>query len=377
VFKILHTADSHFQSNRLDECVFNASYIVDYANKNNPDLIVHSGDLFHKNTMINSREYLSAVDFIADLSSVAPVILVRGNHDPDGSFNVFKKMPDIYAYDDFGTIEYADMDGVEYPYGIQINIVPYQRTTASESTVSKAHVAVAERMKQFLSTAINKDRTLRIVVAHVSVVGAMLANSERVLGNEVMLGINDFDGFDGALLGHIHKSDQDIFKGKPVAYSGSHYRTRFDEIMEPGFRFWTFDVDKSNKWYLLENKFVPTPARDMVQFDLDIEETKEYIGTGKFPYEINPNTDVKVVFSVPEGMGSKLKKDAFYGDIDLKKINSTVKTVTIIEPKTGVRSAKIAKLKTKTEIFQEWADVSKIKMTKTVKDKLGELIERN
>ena len=120
MFNILHTADSHFQSNRLDECVFNASYIVDYANKNNPDLIVHSGDLFHKNTMINSREYLSAVDFIADLSSVAPVILVRGNHDPDGSFNVFKKMPDIYAYDDFGTIEYADMDGVEYPYGIQI-----------------------------------------------------------------------------------------------------------------------------------------------------------------------------------------------------------------------------------------------------------------
>lgn len=378
MFKILHTADSHFQQNRLDECVANAGFISEYAIEHEPDLIIHAGDLFHKNTVINSKEYLAAIDFITNMSYIAPVIIIRGNHDPEGCLGVLGKMENVFTFDDLSILEYNDI--VEYPYSIELCLIPYQKTTSlSGDTVNKAHVSIAKELKKYISKfAKNKiDSQLKLVVAHVSIAGAELANSERMLGNEVMLSPNDFlkDGVHGVMLGHIHRNDQDILDGAPMAYSGSHYRTRFDEIMEPGFCFWSFDME-DGEWFLADKKFVRTPARDMVKWELTTEETKEYMSTGEFPFELLPNTDMKVIFSVPEGMVSKLDKEKFKEVLDLKKHNSTVKVSTIVEPTGSVRSVNIAKMKTKTDIFQEWADVSKIKMTKTVKEKFSELIEQ-
>ena len=380
MFKILHTADSHFQANRLDECVANANFITEYALEHEPDVIIHAGDLFHKNTTINSSEYLAAVDFIKNLSYIAPVIIIRGNHDPDGCLAVLDKIENIFTFDDMATFKYNDITRVEYPYIIEFGLIPYQKTTSlSGDTVERANVSSAKKLKKFISDfAKNKDDGgLKLIVAHISVAGAELANSERILGNEVMLSPNDLlrENINGALLGHIHRNDQDILQGTPVAYSGSHYRTRFDEEMEPGFCFWSFDM-KDSKWSLAKKEFIKTPARDMVKWELTTEETKEYMATGEFPFELLPNADMKVVFSVPEGMSSKLDKEKFKEGFDFEKYNSTVKISTIVEPRASVRSENIAKMKTKTDIFTEWAGVSKIKLTKTVKEKFNELVEQ-
>jgi len=375
VFKILHTADSHFQQNRLDECVSNADFIVEYALEHNPDVIVHAGDLFHKNTQINSKEYLAAIDFISNLSYIAPVIIIRGNHDPEDSLKVFNKMHGVYSFGDLDTVTYNEMRDVEYPAVVEFGLIPYQKTTSMEGdTVGDAHLNSSKDLKKFISNFAKKKSDLKIIVAHISVAGAELANSERILGNEVMLSPDDFtiEGINAAMLGHIHRNDQDILKGKPVAYSGAHYRTRFDEEMQPGFCFWTFDGEK---FETVNREFIKTPARDMVKFELSIEETREYMSSGKFPFELLPNADMKVIFSVPEGMASKLDKEKFKKDMDLKLSNSTIKVSTIVEPKSSVRSEKIAKMQTKSEIFEEWANVSKVKLTKSIKEKFNELVE--
>ena len=178
MFKILHTADSHFKRDRLDECIFNSMYIVDYATQTTPDLIVHAGDLLDRNTVVNSEEYLAAVDFIEDLSAIAPVLLVRGNHDPEGSFKVFNKFPNVYAFEKLDIFSFNQIDNIEYPYPVKVAVIPYQKTTSvSGETVSKAHVSVADQLKEHL---INFDKEknekgLKLVVAHVSVSGAELA----------------------------------------------------------------------------------------------------------------------------------------------------------------------------------------------------------
>jgi len=384
LFKILHTADSHFQQNRLDECVANANFIREYALEHEPDIIIHAGDLFHKNTTINSPEYLAAVDFIKGLSYMAPVIIIRGNHDPDGCLSVLDKMEDVFTFDEMTTFKYNDIVHVEYPYIIEFGLIPYQKTTSlSGDTVEKARVSTTKDIKKFITKFAktpkeNDDRDhLKIIVAHISVAGAELANSERILGNEVMVSPQDLlkENINAVMLGHIHRNDQDILEGTPVAYSGSHYRTRFDETMEPGFCFWSFDME-DYKWIGAKKEFVNTPARDMVKWELTTEETMEYMSTGEFPFELLPNADMKVVFSVPEGMSSNLDRDKFKEGFEFEKYNSTIKVSTIVEPKASVRSADIAKMKTKTDIFTEWAGVSKVKLTKTVKEKFNELVEQ-
>jgi len=375
MFKVLHTADSHFSSKRLDECVYNANHICEMAEKYQPNLIVHSGDLFHKNTLINSREYLAAVEFITSLSFQAPVLIIRGNHDPEDSFYPFKFMSGVTVVDKIDTVEYDRMDEApEYPFPVKIFCLPYQKLLSTKGeTVDEAKLEQANYLRSQINefTAREHGNALLLCVGHISIAGVELANSERILGGEVMLNKEDFVGFHGSLLGHIHKSEQDILEGTSVAYSGSHYRTRFDEVAKPGFRIWEFEL-KNDKWKLNNNKLLLTPARDMIQFDLDIEETKAYITSGKFPYEFEENADYKVIFRVPEGLAHKLNKDNL---IEEDLVNYSLKVSTIVEPKSEVKSKKIANLKTKEEIFEEWAEVSKIKIHESLKEKFGEIVE--
>ena len=96
--KLLHTADWHLgarlgRHDRLPDQVAAIRAVLAVARAEQPDLIVHAGDLFDA-----SRPAYEALDLgvqaLASLTKIAPTVVVCGNHDSGALFRVIDRMAD-------------------------------------------------------------------------------------------------------------------------------------------------------------------------------------------------------------------------------------------------------------------------------------------
>jgi len=79
ICKILTVSDIHYHPN-VDKGIF--LMLIDYARKSSPDFIVIPGDLIETIEFINySSHKLFFERFIKELSEIAPILFVPGNHD--------------------------------------------------------------------------------------------------------------------------------------------------------------------------------------------------------------------------------------------------------------------------------------------------------
>ena len=106
--KILHTADWHIGqfkgpvvdgvNLRLQDTVKCLEYMVEVAQKEKPDIVCISGDIFHQEQIGPVRysdEMIIATDTITKLADIAKgVIVMRGtpNHDGSGQFRVLDEV---------------------------------------------------------------------------------------------------------------------------------------------------------------------------------------------------------------------------------------------------------------------------------------------
>ena len=77
-----HISDTHIMLTKYhDEYreVFNKIYVTLRAEK--VDYIIHTGDLFHSKLQLSPEAVTLAVDFLKNLSDIAPVYIIAGNHD--------------------------------------------------------------------------------------------------------------------------------------------------------------------------------------------------------------------------------------------------------------------------------------------------------
>lgn len=325
--RVLHFADSHFSSKRLDECVRNFEYMVDYAIKNDVELAVCAGDLFDKNTMINSKEYLEAVRLISKLSEYMPVYIVRGNHDPEGALDVFKELQgskyNIFVFDEIDNDLMISknnwmLDTLFLPY---INPFKFAVNSGSIKEIyDDASMYYRSKIKEF----VNKESVYpKVVVGHFTVQGVIFGNSEKIISNEVMLNIDDFKGVDAVMLGHIHNNHQDLFDGKNICYSNSHYRINFGEKGDPGFVIW-YIADKDHIKY----EFIETPAREMYELYMSNEDVREFIENGIFDLDIIENSDIKLHIEIEDVLSNLFDKQALLAKFpDNCNVTISLKTI--------------------------------------------------
>ena len=363
--KIAHIADSHFQKKRLDECISCFNYIISYLDEQKPDYIFHAGDLFEKNVLINSPEYHATIQAMIRLANIAPVFMVRGNHDPIGALEIFGELHTEYS------ILYFDEISTTMTNHFKLLTIPYQipSTLGSGDSVGEVHVTGAEFVRSSIQNFIKSDTDLpKFVLAHISILDSRFANSERIQEGEILLSVDDLNisELNGVFLGHIHNSQQDIFKDTNIRYAGAHYRTRFDEVMEPGFYMWEFKEGQSSI------KFVNTPARDMVQINLGESETKELIAKNKFDFPVG--SDVKIVLEVPQGMNKIIDKECI---MKLVPEGTNLDIAIKVNPVVEVRSEKMAKCVNNKEKLIEWGQVSEVNITPNIKKKFDEILTAN
>ena len=89
--KVVHLADSHFDEKRdlADNVSVHGAALNSIAD-DAPDLIVHAGDLHNRRSSPEVR--LAAADFLGELAEIAPVVLIRGNHDVPKDLDLYDRL---------------------------------------------------------------------------------------------------------------------------------------------------------------------------------------------------------------------------------------------------------------------------------------------
>jgi DNA repair exonuclease SbcCD nuclease subunit len=329
--------------------------IIETAIKEKVDLVIHAGDWFDKNMLMNSPARTESIKLIKELADVAPIVMVRGNHDPEGSLDelpMLRANHRIYLFTDIQYMEIYEEGRTPF----EIVAVPYMKKSdfniPETMSIVEADKHVAKAIVKKFSKFPQK-KALRFFVGHITVTNATLANSQTISSNDVLLSPSDLKkaDADAYFLGHIHYHEQKVLKGLPMKYSGPHYRTRFDEEQELGFWIW-----ENMKW-----KRYKTPSRKAVTIHLTEDEVREYVKNDKdldFSEYADDweNTDIKIKLDVPEELSSFI-------DADVLEEVTGAKVEKRIIPKITARSHEISTVKTLLDKFRIWAKARDIEVT--------------
>ena len=257
MYKIVHISDTHVMNYKYHKeyrTVFEQMY--EKIRQQRPDAIIHCGDIAHTKVNLSPEYFELAGDFLKNLADIAPLIIILGNHDgnlrntvrQDAITPIVKalKHPNIFLRKGSG----------EYPW---------------DKNITFNVLSVFDPDNWVKPT--NPDK-INIALYHGSISGC-----ETSLGWVMEHGENDisiFEGFDYAMLGDIHKTNQSLDDDGRVRYCGNTIQNSFSDELDKGYLLWNirskddFDVEL----HTFQN---PKPF-------ITIELTSK----GKVPKDVNP-----------------------------------------------------------------------------------------
>lgn len=237
--KILHTSDWH-----LGKVIYNVPMIDDqkyFINevlfkiicKENPDLLIISGDIFDR--QIASLEAIKLFnEFLIKICKKhkIPVAIITGNHDSADRISVASELlKDNKVYiishinDKNKIITLFDND-----LKVNIALLPYFDLQTARSYFNEDELSLNEAYNKILcEIKENLNETdFNILVSHCFVTGSKNFKTDDNLSVGTIDEINNklFDGFDYVALGHIHSS-QNV--NSHIRYSGAPLKYSFDE----------------------------------------------------------------------------------------------------------------------------------------------------
>lgn len=246
--RILHTSDWHVGRrirgrDRSEEHRAVLAELVGYADSKDVDLTLVAGDVFDTASPTAAAEEI-VWKTLLDLSDIAPVLVVAGNHDNPARFDAIAPLLDRAGVtvigaprppDDGGVITIAEL-------GVSVALLPFvsQRSIVKAADIMGAdpdqHAgAFEDRMRRVVEalTADMTTDTINLLVTHMTVYGALAGGGERtahIFGYAVPAGL-----FPGHLsyvaLGHLHRQ-QKMPHSSAVWYSGSPLQLDFGEVAD-------------------------------------------------------------------------------------------------------------------------------------------------
>lgn len=294
--KILHTADWHIGqfkgpvvdgvNLRSQDTIKCLEYMVEVAQKEKPDIVCISGDIFHQEQIGPVRysdEMIHATNIITALAHFASyVIVMRGtpNHDGSGQFRVLKRM----------LLNVNNVCVVTEPFVIKTRYADIAcipgfdkqefRAKFPGLSADEENLAWTKYISDIVLALRAECENTPILMAHYTVPGcnmesgqtSFFTNFEPVIPREAL----EAAGYEAVLLGHIHRPQ--ILNGlHNVFYSGAINAMNFnDEGQERGF--WIHEFSDTGK--LTKGHNCITPYRRFYTITWDTEEVEAYIREG-------------------------------------------------------------------------------------------------
>lgn len=246
--KVLHTSDWHVGRrirgrDRSDEHRDVLAELVEHAHSNEVDLTVVAGDVFDTASPTASAEEI-VWRALLDLSDIAPVVVVAGNHDNPARLDAVAPLLERAGImvvgaprppDDGGVLALGDL-------GVKIALLPFvsQRSIVKAADIMGAdpdqHAGAYEDRLRRVVDALTSDmtaETVNLLVGHLTVYGAVAGGGERtahIFGYAIPA--NLFPGhLSYVALGHLHRQ-QKMPHSSAVWYSGSPLQLDFGEVAD-------------------------------------------------------------------------------------------------------------------------------------------------
>jgi len=257
--KILHFSDTHLGYNELDRVSKNGinlreqdfyesfTQVIDEALKRKPDLMVHSGDFFHRPSPAN-RPMVFAINQLHRLSEAnIPIVIIAGNHSTPKTIytnpilEAFKSMKGVYPI--FG----QNYETVEFD-GIVVHGLPHIND-------EKHQILEMDKM-------LPVPNQLNILLLHTSIGKNFMMEEygEQFFPPERLELLNKFDY---VALGHWHNF-QKVSVLDNAWYSGSTERMSDTEAgKKKGFCWLELEKNKP-----AQPTFIPIETRDWFRIDL-------------------------------------------------------------------------------------------------------------
>lgn len=243
--RIAHLSDSHLATSLdLDDNVRVHDAALRALDSRRPELILHAGDVYDGPPTRADR--LATFAFFSKLAEIAPVVVVRGNHDPKGEVQLLGMLRGVTACETPEVVEVdtaADVDGlrsratvIALPWFNKATIAKEVPPEMGIEVSDQAAVDVAREVLQALEgVAMAGDPLVVVGLSHVSLGGAQVSSGQELIGEGVELAPADFQATGSGIwfLGHIHKAQTWSDPGW-VGYSGSLQRLNFGEPEEKG-----------------------------------------------------------------------------------------------------------------------------------------------
>lgn len=219
MYKIAHISDTHIRNLKYHKeykQVFQQMY--DMLKEQKPDYIIHCGDIAHTKTQISPEFVDMASDMFRSLANIAPTFVILGNHDGNlrnstrqdalspiidalnlPNLKLLKKSGELHVDDTlcFNVLSIFDEEGWEkISNPNKINIALYHGTVSGVET----------------------DQ------------GYVLEHGDHP--------VEIFQGFDFAMLGDIHKTNQVLDMEGRIRYPGSTVQQNHGETNDKGYLLW-------------------------------------------------------------------------------------------------------------------------------------------
>ncbi len=251
--RLMHISDSHIGravphvSRDRDFDVVLAE-IVGIAEAGQPDLVVHSGDLFDSMRPMH-LDLLRGVRWLQSLARVAPVVVLGGNHDSAILLQLLDLAANGLHTDDSpaanGRIRFVDQRRergivLDYPIvgcdeRVRVASLPFVHINRTPRTGDMSYAAHLRDLQAELAVTLARgyrhDQDVLVFAAHLYLESALLSRTERPteITPAYAVGLESSAPLAYAALGHIHQP-QDIDRASfPARFAGSPLQLDFGE----------------------------------------------------------------------------------------------------------------------------------------------------
>jgi energy-coupling factor transporter ATP-binding protein EcfA2/predicted phosphodiesterase len=323
------------------------------ATGDGPALIVLAGDIFDAGSWPTERN--AAAAWMQRLATLAPVLVVRGNHDRFGDLDLFAKLRARCP------ISVYDQPAIHRFQGGSVAVLPWLDRVGSGRTAGRysAEEEARQETRALLDLLDKLGRDLaaspagaRLFAGHLMLRGARTSHGQpRKQSKEFEIGLQDLGRIraDAYLLGHVHLG-QTFFLGRaPVIYNGSVRRTAFGELEQKRYTLVRLGPKGVSVGHVI------TPTTPMLLVEGQWEHGTFSVDTDKLLAEAR-GAQVRLTYQVAAEDQAEARHGSELLRASLAQIGATLKPVPCVIAPPRQRAAEIVLAKTIADKFDVWCE---------------------
>ena len=225
--RFAHISDTHIRNVKYQEeykIVFKQLY--ESLEREQPDYIIHTGDIAHTKTQLSPEYFELCSDFLKNLADIAPTYIILGNHDGnlknDNRQDAITPIIEALGHPNLHLLKNAGETKLGKKFTLNVLSVFDRDNWTKPSSKSRINIALY----------------------HGAIRGCQISDRFTLESGEDTISI--FDGFDYAMLGDIHRR-QHLDEDGRIWYAGSTVQQNFGESLLKGYLMWDIRGKKKFK----------------------------------------------------------------------------------------------------------------------------------